>query len=713
MATITYEWIANLKGPMGPAGPSVPAEQLATAVEAALAATGRLSNLGVSVGTGNPLTDLDALPSESGFYRVFSTASNRPPGGFTGSLLHLAYSSTVAVQIAVPVGTNMNTGLWLRVRKADGFEGWQKLPTTADLAAALNDRITGLVAELGLATETTMANTLNARVQGLVAELNLPTVATIAATGGRWADLDLVDAALPVSLDVRSTAAHRPVADGTRWTGWHIPTGDGASQVLVSLSSPPRAYSRVKTGGAWTAWDDTIQGTDPRALKMGDTQSFRIIDGAGKVLGDFDARTGVFTAPDFVARRARIAGGVTIEGDEGIHRVLDSAGKRLFETNAYTGRTFIADLDPESNITGGIAAKPPFARILLEVVAGQSNAAARGLPYGARLDPTNSHIMMAVWEDTVVTGLAPSTVPVSSQAVTATAGFGVGDVIARRIAAEQPDTLVVQLNAAKGGAGLVYDTPNGVWAVDYAGPNRALFPICTAAITKTLALIHAQYPGIPVDVQFVWHQGESDSTTPFQAYYDALKALILALRAHVGDPTAPFVAGGTVPEVSDPVEEANVIAALIALQGDLPYYAFTRGIHNGGGSSAPSGDTVHYHRAGVERLGAAMYEALRRAYINTLTSIPLPTLDVSATWRRSAGVLDLDWVHPFCRATAFTAQYRVDGGAWQTITGRPRELDPVAQVTGLTTGGEIEVRVATTNEVGTSAFTVPVYALTA
>ncbi|WP_336633656.1 MULTISPECIES: pyocin knob domain-containing protein [unclassified Microbacterium] len=155
MTTVEYVWIANLRGaagPQGPQGPEVPAEQLAAAVEAALAATGRLSDYGVAVGTGNPLTDLDALPNESGFYRAFSTALNRPPG-FTGTVLHLAYLSTSAMQLGVPVGSTTPTGLWVRVKRDGVYGDWQKVPTLAEVTALLDDL--DLVDETGLASALT------------------------------------------------------------------------------------------------------------------------------------------------------------------------------------------------------------------------------------------------------------------------------------------------------------------------------------------------------------------------------------------------------------------------------------------------------------------------------------------------------------------------------------------------------------------------------
>lgn len=693
----------------GPAGPPVPSDQLATAVETALAATGRLSDLGVSIGTGNPLTDLDEVPAESGFYRVFSTASNRPPGGFTGPVLHLAHSSTAAVQIGVPVGENMSTDLWVRVRKAGTFEAWQKLPTTDDVAAALTSRVEGLVAELGLATATAVSEQLDERVEGLVAELELPTVATIASVDGRWDDLDQITSVLPVSLDVRNTAAHRPVADGTRWTGWHIPTGDGASQILVSLSSPPRVFVRAKTGGAWTAWDDTILGNDPRAMRLGRLDSVRIVDALAKVafrVGS-DGRT---FAPDFEARRAKLGGLTIVESADGSVSLKDQAGKVAWRVGT-DGRTLIGDLDPRSNM-GTVAAVDRIDQVLVLLEWGQSNAAGRAKPINARRFPPHSRILMAQWDNTTVTGITRATVPVSSQSMGETSGLDPATVIARRIVAEQPNTLVVICNTAKGGSAVVLDTSNGVWGVDYTGTNRHLLPIAKAAISTTLAHVGAQYPGIPVDVWCVGHQGESDGGQLYAVYKPAVQGVLEDFRSHIGDPTMPIVMGGTVPEVSDPDEEANIMAAQIQLQGDMEHFAWVPGIPNGGGSSAPTGDTVHYNLDGMLELGDNMHDGLLRACVASADSNPLPPLKVTGRWRSTVGILDIAWSMPSCHSTAFVVQYRQSpSSSWTTITGRPRELDPVAHVTGLTGAGEIEVRVATVNGVGQSAFTTPVTAI--
>lgn len=453
---------------------------------------------------------------------------------------------------------------------------------------------------------------------------------------------------------------------------------------------------------------DILIGSDERAMKYGATYAHRIKDTSGKVA--FGVRQdGSTYAPDFEARRARIAGMTATESADGSWTIKDSAGKIAFKVDS-DGRTLIGDLHPSSNLSGA-SAGTAVSRVLILWVMGQSNAAGRGLPIGPRLDPKHPRIKMSLWSGTTVTGIGDATVPVSNQQLLSSSGLDPATVIARQIVAEQDDVLVVICNAAKGGSGLVFDTSNGVWQVGYSGANTAQFPIATAALTKTRTDVEALYPGLPIDVQIVWHQGESDGTIPYSEYSPALQTLIGAARSHLGDATAPFVMGGTVPEDSNATEEANIMAAQIQAQADVLYTAFAYGVSNGGGSAAPSGDKVHYHRAGVEELGARMYRELRRAYVNNTTSVPQPSLEVTGRWRKSVGILEIAWQFPMCRATSFVVQYQVDNGSWVTVPERSRPLDTFATVTGINTGNEIRVRVATVNEVGTSSYTAAVTAI--
>lgn len=692
----------------GSQGPPVDEETLAAAVEDSLASTGRLSDVGVPVGGANPVTDLDELPAASGWFRAFSTALHRPPGGFTWSVLQLVYSASAAVQIAVPVTTSATTGLWVRTKRDGAFEAWQKLPTGADV---------------------------DTRVGGLVTELNLVSDYTVG-TGQTVTDLDAFDPPRSAIVRALSSAANRPAGTNGFMVTHMRTNANSAVQFAVESGDGRAVYTRVKSSGTWSGWlrivdqiglaavdasiradqpavidqrlvdRDAILGPDDRAMRHGVPFGWRVVDVLGKIALAV-SRTGRVFAPDFEARRAALAGMSFEESPTGDLHVKDRAGKVAFRIGR-DGRTFIGDLDPRSHV---VLDSTRINRVVVLWKNGQSNAAGRAKPIGPRLDVPHPRILMAQWTDTVVTGLGVASVPVSSQSVGDRSGLDPATDIARRIVAEQPDTAVVICDAAKGGSAVVLDTSNGVWGVGYTGANRWLLPISKAALTATLAQIATAYPGVPVDVQLVWHQGESDEAQTYEVYKPALRGVFEDLRAHAGDPTMPIVMGGTVPEASNPTEEANIMAAQIALQGEMQYIAFTPGIPNGGGSNAPSGDTVHYHRDGMERLGANMHKALRRAYANTTTSNPLPPLDVTARWRKTAGVLEIGWSFPTCRATAFLVQYRIDGGAWQSVSGRPRELDPVATVTGLTTGGELEVRVATVNDVGTSAYTTPIIAI--
>ncbi|WP_336632848.1 MULTISPECIES: hypothetical protein [unclassified Microbacterium] len=272
MATVEYVWVANLRGRQGARGipgipgeqgPPVPAEQLAAAVETALAATGRLSNYGVAVGTGSPLTDLDALPNESGFYRAFSTALNRPPG-FTGTVLHLAYLSTSAMQVGVPVGSTTPTGLWVRVKREGVFGDWQQVPTLAE--------VTTLLDSLDLVNATELTASLDPVLAELAGRLSAEALAEAAAVvanaeidrrdpvvyneapvsrgnGASWRVLDDGrNAALGVSADGLTTIAQGRVEGDLTVVG-NIPSEASSSRVLDSAGTA--AFAIGEHGEVW------------------------------------------------------------------------------------------------------------------------------------------------------------------------------------------------------------------------------------------------------------------------------------------------------------------------------------------------------------------------------------------------------------------------------------------------------------------------------
>lgn len=105
----------------------------------------------------------------------------------------------------------------------------------------INDVIeTGRLSEPGLIATITAQRIVQSRI--------------VAPTGGQWTDLNAVDAALPVVLDVRAGALNRPVT--IPLTGWHIPSaGSDAVQALTTVGGgSPQQWVRARTSGVWGAW---------------------------------------------------------------------------------------------------------------------------------------------------------------------------------------------------------------------------------------------------------------------------------------------------------------------------------------------------------------------------------------------------------------------------------------------------------------------------
>ena len=440
---------------------------------------------------------------------------------------------------------------------------------------------------------------------------------------------------------------------------------------------------------------DLVETTSPQVLTPDQPDLARVRDAQYKTAFRVGA-DGVVDAYDLRSKRRRIGDVQEVEGfGSSRWTVKDVNGKVALQVRE-DGTTFIADpefgrpVSPDEGLTA--------TKVILVIVAGQSNGEGRGRPYGPRLDRPHQRLRMWSWPGQ---RLQQATVPLSSQQQQI--GLSLATVVAREFIAATDDTTdVVILNVAAGGSGLISDQSQGNWDPDYAGSNPKLFTIATTAITATLAAIATAYPEATVEPWLYWHQGEADAGATELAYATAHDKVINGLRAHLGDTTVPFISGGIVPE-NPP--GAGVRRALFATQSRQEYAAYADGIPNGGGSQNV-GDTVHYHRAGVERLGRNMYWAGLRAATATAASTPHKPLDVSATF--IAGTLTARWSEPISRYTDFVVEYSIDGGAWTAATRTiPTETSEV--VTGLT-GTVVRVRISSKNG---SLVTIPTIPITA
>lgn len=280
-------------------------------------------------------------------------------------------------------------------------------------------------------------------------------------------------------------------------------------------------------------------------------------------------------------------------------------------------------------------------------------------------------------------------------------GLSIGTVFAREVLANEPaGTAVLIVNAAVGSSGLVNATTTGKWQWQYTGSQPHLAQQAIDALNAALTAASSKFPGLTPEIRALWHQGEADSDPQYASFFDELWN---GMRGLFGA-TMTVTLGGMVPEyiVANPAK-APIRAAHVDTPRRLVRTAYADGIPNGGGSGSTT-DLVHYAREGVEKLGAAMYQAWKRAVANVTSSVPVPPQVVTA--RLVGGQLTIGWSTPFCRVTDYVVEHSPDGTTWTTITGRPLLLDTTATATT----SNRWVRVSTVNEVGTSVPSTPIYA---
>ncbi|WP_210274182.1 sialate O-acetylesterase [Microbacterium sp. Se63.02b] len=341
---------------------------------------------------------------------------------------------------------------------------------------------------------------------------------------------------------------------------------------------------------------------------------------------------------------------------------------------------------------GGSDGGEYVSRVIVLVGCGQSNMEGRGRPFSAFLDPVDNRIRMWEWGSS---SLTTATVPLSSRQQQT--GLSVLTVMAREILRADPRARVVIVNAGVGGTGLVTKPTAGTWNIS---DPESLYPAAKAAAVAAKAAAETLF-GVPAaQVVWAWHQGEGDAGTSRAAYEAALDALVADFRATIPDAIGPIV-GGMIPEYVT----ANATLAPVALAHlDTPRRLVGSAYAPaplGGGGSADVGDTVHFHRTGVEQLGKRMYTAIERAASNLADSTPHQPLNVAAAFN-SAGNVDVTWTPPLTRAIGYLVEYRPNGtGSWLVAT-RGEPLEPGQTITGLS-APFVDVRVSTVGESATSA----------
>jgi hypothetical protein len=462
------------------------------------------------------------------------------------------------------------------------------------------------------------------------------------------------------------------------------------ARLIVALAEDEAVTASAASAAATAATAEIaarnlVAADDLRIPRLGDDDRLVVRDRAGKI------------AVEVTDDGDTVIGNVTLENDRYSNglRILDSADKVAFEVRT-DGTVFVGDFASDSD---GASARPPFVHVL--IAAGQSNMAGAAFPTNAEIDPSNPRIFQFGATDRTIT---TATVPLDMVDSDTSNGISPITFIARSwLQRIGPDDVVLIIPGARGGTQLNSATAtnaSGVWNVAYTGASTDMYGLLKSQITQALAAIPVRWPGSTTKiVGMFWHQGEANLGTPFSDYNGWFDAIVADLRTHVSDADMPVVLGGLVPEYSP--SSLTPRSSHVDTPSRVVRTGFAEGVSNGSGYN----DLTHYTRQGSAELANRMVAAYDRALVNTADSNPLPPLTVEATL--VSGMLTIAWAQPLCRYTGFTVEYSTNAGStWTAIT--KTDVSATASASGVT--GPVLVRVATINNVGTSATSTPVYA---
>lgn len=216
--------------------------------------------------------------------------------------------------------------------------------------------------------------------------------------------------------------------------------------------------------------------------------------------------------------------------------------------------------------------------------------------------------------------------------------------------------------------------------------------------------------GTAETIGVLWSQGEEDSRYLTQSQYAAkLDDLISAARTALSLPDLPFVIGDLLaeralaPSTDIPVYWNEITAALADTPRRVLKTSFSPGPKD---MFRYNNGRIHWSAAGQQVRGRQFVDALFRARINVATSEPQPPREM--TIRRSGTEAIIEWKTPECRVTLFELQTSTDSGATWGNVSLANPLDTRKTVT-VTAGTPLWARARTTNEVGTSDYSIEVH----
>jgi hypothetical protein len=225
----------------------------------------------------------------------------------------------------------------------------------------------------------------------------------------------------------------------------------------------------------------------------------------------------------------------------------------------------------------------------LYLLVGQSNMAGRGRVSAAVVGP---HPRVFAWSRN--DAWVPAVDPLHWDKPEA--GVGPGLAFAAALAEAEPQRVIGLIPAAVGGTAI------SLWTPGTQDPVTKAYPYDDALRRTRLALPAGRLAGI------IWHQGEGDRGDASRPLYgERLIALVARLRADLGAPDVPFVAGELAqldPDNHRATAEMN--RTLNGLRERIPRFACVSaaGLCDGG-------DHLHLDSASAAELGRRYAVALR------------------------------------------------------------------------------------------------------
>lgn len=597
----------------------------------------------------------------------------------------------------------------------------------SEFREALEELIQAVAAGI-IASDPTVIAAAVAAVDAALAAQPIVLSRVVSATGGTWTDLNAVNAVLPIALDVRSTALNRPISSAVSSMGWHIPSGNGSAvQVLTTSSTNPSQWMRSRAGGVWSAWvrivdqtvlDARVSGLIAELSMMVAVPEDDVIRTTRTVIPiTFTNKTrntfypaiypAIYPAVEWTGagRRSADIPALGVDGKLSPDVIPDTPLGILvgLQVRAVEGGPVVLEVRPDGKVyVEGVPLDPGAGgstpkRAVIVAALGQSNNVSYAQPVVPMLDGAAERIWQMPYNGS---SLTPASVPLSTRDVNAS-GLSPAHVLARAIAANDPECVVVIVPAAMGGSGLVTDSSFGVWSVGYAGANPKLYDGAVAMMTTALEQITLRWGLTPTTIA-TWVQGEQDGAASVTraAYVAALDTLIADWKTRYG---GVFLAAGIVPQTATSGTRPEIVLGLQDTPRRVQSTAFVDGVDNGGGSRGAT-DVIHYGREAAEIIGAGWFDAIPRAFNNITGSATTPPLKVSA--ERWAGQVTVSWSAPYCRVTAYEVQSSTDGSTWTPVT----IAEPVATHVSFASASPVMVRVRAIGT-DTSAWTKPVIAV--